>query len=116
MSPTISVGLRGDGKENQSIFGMEVGSGLSYTSNFGLTLTGNGNMFLIELGEIEKWSLLGTLRYDQDNDLLGTIMEISPSFGQMQGSNIAAHCGAVIFLKVLVKLVNTWMELKLIPS
>ena len=79
--------MRGDGKDNQSIFGMEVGSGLSYTSNFGLTLTGNSNMFLIEQGEIQKWSLLGTFSYDRGNDKLGTIMEISPSYGQMQGAN-----------------------------
>ena len=32
LKPTISVGLRGDGKDNQSIFGMEVGSGISYTT------------------------------------------------------------------------------------
>ena len=38
LKPTISVGLRGDGKDNQSIFGMEVGSGFSYTSTLGLSI------------------------------------------------------------------------------
>ena len=85
--PTVSVGLRGDGKDNQTIFGMEVGSGLSHTSNFGLTFTGNSNMLLIEQGEIQKWSLFGTVKYDRGNDYLGTIMEISPSYGQMESSN-----------------------------
>ena len=87
LKPTFSVGLRGDGKDNQSIFGMEVGSGISYTTTHGLLLTGNSNMFLIEQGEIQKWSLLGTISYDQGNDKLGTIMEISPSYGQMENSN-----------------------------
>ena len=87
LKPTISVGLRADGKDNQSIFGMEVGSGISYTSTLGLSITGNSNMFLIEQGQIQKWSLLGTVSYDQGSDKLGTIMEISPSYGQMQGSN-----------------------------
>ena len=87
MKPTISIGLRGDGKDNQSIFGMEIGTGISYNSSLGLSVTGNSNMLLIEQGEIQKWSLLGTVSYDQGDDKLGTIMEISPSYGQMQGSN-----------------------------
>ena len=87
LKPTFSVGLRGDSKDNQSIFGMEVGSELSYTSTFGLSLTGNGNMFLIEQGEIQKWSLLGAVSYDYGKDKLGTILEISPSYGQMENSN-----------------------------
>ena len=87
VKPTFSIGMRGDGKNDQSIFGMEVGSGLNYTSTFGLSLTGNSSMFLIEQGEIQKWSLMGTVNYDRGNDKLGTIMEISPSYGQMQGGN-----------------------------
>ena len=77
LKPNISVGLRGDGKDNQSIFGMEVGSGISYTSKLGLSITGNSNMFLIEQGEIQKWSLLGTVSYDKGSDKLGTFMEVS---------------------------------------
>ena len=87
LTPIISVGMRGDGKDYQTIFGMEVGSELSYISTFGLSLTGNSNMFLIEQGEIQKWSLLGTVSYDQGNDNLGTIIEISPSYGQIESSN-----------------------------
>ena len=87
LKPTISVGLRGDGKDNQSIFGMEIGSGISYTSPIGISFTGNSNMLLIEQGEIQKWSVLGTVSYDQGDDKLGTIMEVSPSYGQMQSAN-----------------------------
>ena len=87
LKPTISIGLRGDGKDNQAIFGMEIGTGISYTSPLGLSLAGNSNMLLIEQGEIQKWSLLGTVSYDQGSDQLGTIMEVSPSYGQMQGAN-----------------------------
>ena len=87
LKPTFSIGMRGDGKNDQSIFGMEVGGGLNYTSTFGLSLTGNSSMFLIEQGEIQKWSIIGTVNYDRGNDKLGTIMEVSPSYGQMQGGN-----------------------------
>ena len=52
--PTISVGLRGDGKDNQSIFGMEVVVVLAILSTLGLSFTGNSNMFLIEQGEIQN--------------------------------------------------------------
>ena len=61
----------------------KLGSGVSYTSPLGLSITGNSNMFLNEQGEIQKWSLLGKMSYDQGSDKLGTFMEISPSFGQM---------------------------------
>ena len=54
-------------------------------------------MFLIEQGEIQKWSLLGTVSYDQGSDKL-TIMEIS-QYGQMQGSNRLAYV-------VMVKIIN----------
>ena len=87
LKPTISVGLRGDGKNSQSIFGMEVGGGISYRSTLGLSITGKSNIFLIEQSDIQKWSLLGSISYDQGNDQLGTILEISPSYGQMQGAN-----------------------------
>ena len=86
LKPKISVGLRGDGKDDRSIFGMEIGSSLNYTTTLGLSFTVNSNMFLIEQGQIQKWSLLGTVSYDQGNDKLGTFMEVSPSYGQMQGS------------------------------
>ena len=66
---------------------MEVGNGLNYTSTFGLSLTGKSNMFLIEQGQIQKWSVLETVSYDQGNDKLGIIMEVSLSYGQMQGTN-----------------------------
>ena len=87
MNQNFSVGFRSDGKDNQSIFGMEVSSELNYSSTFGLSLTGNSSMFLIEQGEIQKWSLIGKVNYDRSNDKLGTIIEISPSNGQMQGGN-----------------------------
>ena len=54
LKPTFSIGMRGDGKNDQSIFGMEVGGGLNYTSTFGLSLAGNSSMFLIEQGEVPK--------------------------------------------------------------
>ena len=42
---------------------------------------------MIEQGEIQKWSVLGTFNYDKDKNLLGTIFEISPSYGNMQETN-----------------------------
>ena len=84
VNPNLFIGLRGDNKGYQSIFGMEVSSGISFESPIGISLTGNSNMFLIEQGEIQKWSLLGTIHYDKGKDQLGTFIEISPGFGQMQ--------------------------------
>ena len=85
LQPTFSFGFRGDGRDNQSIFGMEVGTGISYTAPIGLSLSGDNYMFLVEQGEIQKWSLIGSVSYDQNSDSLGTMFEIFPSFGQMNG-------------------------------
>ena len=84
LQPTFSFGFRGDGRDNQSIFGMEVGTGISYTAPIGLSLSGDSYMFLVEQGEIQKWSLLGSILYDQNSDSRGAMFEIFPSFGQMK--------------------------------
>ena len=83
MNQKLMIGLRGDIKDQQSIFGMEVSSKYSFDSPLGASLTADGSMFLIEQGEVQKWSVLGTLNFDQGKDQLGTIFEISPSYGQI---------------------------------
>ena len=44
----------------------------------------------------EYFSLRNRVSYDQGHDKLGTLMEVSQSYGQMQGG-IAAHYGVVTF-------------------
>ena len=88
LNQKLMIGLRGDFKNQQSIFGMEVSSNLGFDSPLGVSLTADGSMFVIEQGEIQKWSVLGTLNFDKNKDQLGTILEISPSYGQMYEENI----------------------------
>ena len=87
MNQKLMIGLRSDFKNQQSIYGMEVSSNFSFDSPLGVSLTADGSMFVIEQGEIQKWSVLGTLNFDKNKDQLGTILEISPSYGQMYEEN-----------------------------
>ena len=87
LNPTISVGLHGDGIDDLSTIGIEIGSGINFTAPVGLSIISNSNIFMVEQGEIENWTLSGTLNFDHGNDQLGTIIEISPSYGQKQGTN-----------------------------
>ena len=84
LDPRISFLVRRDGKDQQSTVGFEFISELSFTSTLGLSLSGNSNLLLFEPGQIQQWSILGNLSYDRNNDQLGTILEISPSFGNIQ--------------------------------
>ena len=82
--PSYNFGLRSDIKDQQSIFGIELGSNLSYTSPLGFATSGTSNLFLNEQGDILKWSIFGSLNYDRGDDQLGTLFEISPSYGNIQ--------------------------------
>ena len=86
--PKISVHVRGDSKDQQSIFGMEYSNELIYTSPLGFSISGISNWFLSEQGETKKWDVLGNFNYDQSNDQLGPLIEISSSYGQAQNANV----------------------------
>ena len=84
IKPNASIGLRRDQKNQDSIFGLELGSGFNLTNSQGLTFTGNANSLIVDYDEIQKWSLMGSMIYDRNGDKLETLLEVSPSIGQMQ--------------------------------
>ena len=82
MNPIISVGLRRDQKNLQSMWGLEFIGGVDYTNPIGLTLAGNGNMLVGEENQIQKLGLDGSLSFDWASDKRGLIMEIAPTWGR----------------------------------
>ena len=82
LNPLISVGLRRDQKNRQSISGLEFIGGANYTNPIGLTLAGNGNLLVGEENQIQKLGLDGSLTFDWASDKRGLIMEIAPTWGR----------------------------------
>ena len=78
LTPSASIGLRRDQKNQDSIFGLELDVGLKYSNLLGFSLSGSANTLIVDYDKIQKWCLMGHLTYDQGSDKLGTVLEISP--------------------------------------
>ena len=85
--PTASIGLRRDQKNQDSIIGLELGTGLSFSNPLGLSITGNSSTLMVNYDKVQKWSLMGSLTYDHLGDKLGPLLEVSPSIGRTLDSN-----------------------------
>ena len=82
LNPIISIGLRRDQKNLQSIWGLEFIGGANYTNPIGLTLAGNSNMLVGEANQIQKLGLDGSLTFDWASDKRGLILKVIPTWGQ----------------------------------
>ena len=86
LSPKISIGMRNDVKNDQSILGLEVISGANYSNPIGLTIAGNGSMLIGAANQIQKIDIESSLTYDHGRDQRGFIAEVAPSWGQIDAS------------------------------
>ena len=86
LKSTASIGFRRDHKDQFSVIGIELGSGLSYSSTFGLTFSGSTSTLIAKYNEINKWGMMGNILYDFARDSLGTLLKVSPSIGNIQDS------------------------------
>ena len=86
LSPTISVGMRNDVKDQQSVLGLEVISGANYSNPIGLTVAGNGSMLIGADNQVQKIEIDSSLIYDHGRDQRGLIAEVAPSWGQIDAS------------------------------
>ena len=82
LTPLVSVGMRGDKKAEQSTLGMEFTGGIDFVDPIGLTWSGTGSMLLANENTIQKISASSTFGFDLGNDKLGTILTLSPTWGQ----------------------------------
>ena len=88
--PTASIGLRRDQKILDSIIGLELGTGLSFSSPIGLSITGDSSTLLVDYDKVQRWSLMGSLTFDHGGDKLGTLLEVSSSIGRLIDSTAPA--------------------------
>ncbi len=86
LSPTISIGMRNDVKNHQSVLGFEVTSGADFINPIGITVTGNGSALIGAATQVQKIRLDSSFNYDLGNDQRGIMLEISPSWGQVDAS------------------------------
>ena len=87
LKPIASIGLRRDQKNQDSIVGIELGSGLNYSNPIGYSFSGSSDILMVNYDEIRKWNLKGNLTYDYAGDKLGTLFEVSPSIGRILDSS-----------------------------
>ncbi len=86
LSPTISIGMRNDVKDHQSVLGLEVISGANYTNPIGLTVAGNGSMLIGAANQVQKVEVKSSLSYDRGTDKRGIIVEVSPTWGYIDAN------------------------------
>ena len=79
-NPIFNLGVRGDSKNDQSIFGIEFDSELNYSNKAGFSIEGNSNFYMTQLDQIQRWDLEGAFKFDQGNDELGMLFEVNPNW------------------------------------
>ena len=77
-NPIFNFGVRGDRKNDQSIFGLEFDSELSFTNQAGYSLATNSNFYITQFDQIQRWDLGGSFKFDQYQDELGVLLEVTP--------------------------------------
>ena len=87
LTPFLSVGVRGDRKNQHSTLAMEFTSGFDFVSLVGINFTSSGQMLVANENTIQKMSANSSLGYDYGNDELGLTLEISPTWGQLQANS-----------------------------
>ncbi len=84
LTPAVDIGLRHDGGDAETGFGLNVGGGVAYAVPArGLTGELNGRWLLAHSDDdFREWGLSGLLRYDpQPSSERGISLSVTPSFG-----------------------------------
>ena len=86
-SPLISIGIRNDVKDHQSVLGVELTSSAHYNNPVGVTIAGTGNMLVGQANQVQRVTISSSLNYDRNTDNQGFIVDVSPTWGYVD-SNI----------------------------
>ena len=93
LTPSIEVGVRRDGGDAETGFGMDVGGGLSFTHpGIGLSLGMKGRALVLhETADVAEWGASGWLAWDPNpGSELGPALTVSPSIGGSAEGGAAA--------------------------
>ena len=80
-SPLISIGIRNDVKDHQSVLGVELTSSAHYNNPVGVTIAGTGNMLVGQANQVQRVTISSSLNYDRNTDNQGFIVDVSPTWG-----------------------------------
>ena len=80
-SPLISIGVRNDVKDHQSVLGVELTSSAHYNNPVGVTIAGTGNMLVGQANQVQRVTISSSLNYDRNTDNQGFIVDVSPTWG-----------------------------------
>ena len=93
LTPSVEVGVRRDGGDAETGFGVDVGGGLSFTHpgiGFSLGLKGRA-LVLHETADVAEWGASGWLAWDPNpGSELGPALTVSPSTGTSSEGGAAA--------------------------
>ena len=84
LTPSVEVGVRRDGGDAETGFGMDVGGGVRYThQSLGLSLGLKGRALVLhETADLAEWGASGWLAWDPNpSSELGPALTVSPSIG-----------------------------------
>ena len=84
LTPSVEVGVRRDGGDAETGFGMDVGGGVRYThQGLGLSLGLRGRALVLhETAELTEWGASGWLAWDPNpGSELGPALTVSPAIG-----------------------------------
>ena len=82
ISPTLSIGLLHDGKEQNTLRGVEFRNGITYTDPIGLELAGNARLIQEQTSQSKLWNINGSISYDSGRDQLGAILNVTGTYSK----------------------------------
>ena len=83
LTPSLELGLRHDGGDGETGWGVELGGGLAWTDPArGLTADVHGRALLAHQGDIKEWGVGGLMTFAPGADGLGLSLSLRPSWGE----------------------------------
>ena len=82
LNPIVSIGVRNDEKDHQSVLGFEFTGGTDYNNLIGFSLSGHRSMLIGQSNQVQKMSLNSSMNYDSNNDEQGVLLKSAASWGQ----------------------------------
>ena len=83
ITPKLSVGALHDSKDERVLRGVELRSGLTYSTPIGLSLAGLTRTIIKEATQENLWSVHGSLDFDYGQDQLGPIINVTGNYSQI---------------------------------
>ena len=82
LSPIVSIGMRNDERDHQSVLGLEFTGSADYNNLIGFSLSGHGSMLIGQSNQVQKLSLNSSMNYDSNSDEQGLLFKSSTSWEQ----------------------------------